>query len=253
MLYFLNRICIFVLFFFGFVLISHLMGNGSVIPDAITTQFQKNIPDVLGSIVTKTFPTTGAAVSASVATGSDSVSTKILTPMEKLAYNQYATVTAAYIPDIGAYVETSQTGLPVITQIVKNSPATQVGLKVSDVVTAVNGKDINNLSASDIEKVIDGEEGSPVMLTVLHKDNTTPVTIPIVRKTIEEPTVVDVLKNTAQENISEAATKLGIDEIVEKTQDIRSGVATFVYYAKKVIGVFFSIINALSRFVSYIL
>ena len=55
----------------------------------------------------------------------------------------------------------------IVEQIVKSSPAAQVGIKPLDIIIKVNGSGIQSLSLSDVVEKIRGPRGTTVDLTLV--------------------------------------------------------------------------------------
>ena len=83
---------------------------------------------------------------------------------------------------IGATVAQAPDGKGVIIQApMENSPAMEAGIKPGDRILAVDGVDATGWSVSEAVLIIRGEEGVPVILTILHVGDTDPVDIEIIR------------------------------------------------------------------------
>ena len=83
---------------------------------------------------------------------------------------------------IGATVAQSPDGKGVIIQApMEDSPAMKAGIKPGDRILAVDGVDATSWSVSEAVLVIRGEEGVPVVLSILHVGDVDPVDIEIIR------------------------------------------------------------------------
>ena len=83
---------------------------------------------------------------------------------------------------IGATVAQAPDGKGVIIQApMENSPAMQAGIKPGDRILAVDGVDATTWTVSEAVLVIRGEEGVPVILTILHVGDVDPVDIEVIR------------------------------------------------------------------------
>ena len=83
---------------------------------------------------------------------------------------------------IGARVTHAPDGKGVIIQSpMKDSPAIKAGIKAGDRILAVDGEDATNWTVSEAVLVIRGEEGVPVVLTILRVGETEPMDIEIIR------------------------------------------------------------------------
>jgi carboxyl-terminal processing protease len=85
---------------------------------------------------------------------------------------------------VGASVGVDENNQVIIVAPIAGSPADKAGIKAGDLLIAVDGKSMTDLTPTDAMVLIRGPKGSTVTLTVLHKDTTTPVDIAIVRATI---------------------------------------------------------------------
>lgn len=78
---------------------------------------------------------------------------------------------------IGASVEFNQkTGEKVIADVQKGTPAEKAGLKKNDVIVKVGEEDVSKQSLDDVVKLIKGEEGKKIVLTVRRMENGKTVT-----------------------------------------------------------------------------
>ncbi len=83
---------------------------------------------------------------------------------------------------IGATVAQAPDGKGVIIQApMENSPAMRAGIKPGDRILAVDGVDATTWTVSEAVLVIRGEEGVPVLLTILHVGDVDPVDIEVIR------------------------------------------------------------------------
>jgi carboxyl-terminal processing protease len=93
----------------------------------------------------------------------DTGHTTFLTPEERAS--ESAALSGSYV-GIGAVVDTTPEGLPVIVGVFRGSPADKAGLKAGDVVLAVDGK---TTAGEDLDQVISrvrGKAGTTVVLSV---------------------------------------------------------------------------------------
>lgn len=87
---------------------------------------------------------------------------------------------------IGATVAQAPDGKGVIIQApMEGSPAMRAGIKPGDRILKVDGVDATSWSVSEAVLIIRGEEGVPVILTVLHVGEADPVDIEIIRGRVE--------------------------------------------------------------------
>jgi carboxyl-terminal processing protease len=86
-----------------------------------------------------------------------------MTPEERATRN--SSLSGSYV-GIGAQVDETQEGLPVIVGIFRGSPADEAGLRTGDVVTAVDGQPTVGEDLDAVVERVRGEAGTPVVLTV---------------------------------------------------------------------------------------
>ncbi len=87
-------------------------------------------------------------------------------------------------------------GILTVISPIEDTPAWKAGLKAGDQITKINGKSTVDITSDEAVKLIRGEKGTSVVLSVLHKDSETPTDISIVRDTI----VVNAVKLSFLEN-----------------------------------------------------
>lgn len=91
---------------------------------------------------------------------------------------------------IGAYVGMdTELGYTKITKFIEGSPAQASGMQVGDYIYKVDGKSTQGLTSTEVVSLIKGEEGTPVMITVVRENVVEPIDIEVVRTKIESPTV----------------------------------------------------------------
>lgn len=82
------------------------------------------------------------------------------------------------------------------------SPALAAGIKAGDLIAKVDAKPTDNLTLAQVVEKIRGPKGTPVILTVLHKDSSSLQDIKIVRDTITVKSVSMWVKKTGEiENV----------------------------------------------------
>jgi len=90
---------------------------------------------------------------------------------------------------IGALLEKDENDDIVLTPI-DNNPAAEAGIIKGDILLAVDDHEIlREMTIEEVADLIRGEDGSKVVLTVLHPGSTDPVEVPIVRAIILLPSV----------------------------------------------------------------
>jgi carboxyl-terminal processing protease len=95
---------------------------------------------------------------------------------------------AGHFEGIGARVEKTDDGGVLVGYLFAQQPAERAGLRVGDVITAVDGKDVAPLTLDEAIALIRGPEGSPVTLTV-RRGTGAAIEIKVTRARIEIPVV----------------------------------------------------------------
>ena len=90
---------------------------------------------------------------------------------------------SGHFDGIGAQLGVKDKKIVVIAPL-KASPAENAGIRASDWVVKVDGKDTYNWTLPEAVSKIRGQRGTKVKLTILHEDDDKPVDIEIVRDTI---------------------------------------------------------------------
>lgn len=89
---------------------------------------------------------------------------------------------------IGAEIGTKDEQLVIVAPL-KNTPAERAGLKASDKILKIDQTITNGLSVEEAVKLIRGEKGTTVVLTILRDGWDNPKEISITRDTIQTPTL----------------------------------------------------------------
>lgn len=91
---------------------------------------------------------------------------------------------------IGAYVSMDpKTGYAQISGVIEDTPAEEAELQQGDLIYEVDGQSAYGLELEDVVKLIKGEEGTTVHLTLVREGEKDYVEKDVVRKKIESPTV----------------------------------------------------------------
>jgi carboxyl-terminal processing protease len=93
---------------------------------------------------------------------------------------------------IGVSVDPGPAGLKVV-RVFDSTPAQRAGLKVGDVIVAVNGRSLHKLRSSTAVALIKGPPGTDVRLTV-KAHRVPPRTLTVTRATISEPVVASAMR-----------------------------------------------------------
>ncbi len=89
---------------------------------------------------------------------------------------------------VGIEIENRDGFLTVVSPI-PGTPASKAGMKSRDIIFKIDGKDSVSMSAFEAARLIRGEPGTEVVLTVLRKGEREPLDIKIIRDIIEIPTI----------------------------------------------------------------
>lgn len=89
---------------------------------------------------------------------------------------------------IGAYITIDpDTELPVIADIIADTPAEEANLQADDIIYKVDGKETTGMSTTDVVKLIKGEEYTTVMLSIVRDGEQ--LEVEVERRKVESPTV----------------------------------------------------------------
>jgi carboxyl-terminal processing protease len=95
---------------------------------------------------------------------------------------------------IGVSVDPKRTGLEVV-RVFDSTPAQRAGLKVGDLIVAVNGRTLHKLPSNSAVALIKGPPGTDVRLTVKsHRAPHGTRTVTVTRATISEPVVASAMR-----------------------------------------------------------
>lgn len=89
---------------------------------------------------------------------------------------------------IGAEIQ-EQNGFIAVVSPIKNSPAERAGILPKDMITTVDGKNIQGMSSSEAVLLIRGKKGTPVVLTILRGESADPIEIEVIRDVIPLETI----------------------------------------------------------------
>ncbi len=129
-----------------------------------------------------------AAINAMVATLHDTGHTRFLTPADVQNENQQL---SGRFTGIGIYLhQDQQTKQLIINSAIPGSPAEKAGLKHGDIITAINGTDVKGKDLPTVSKLITGDPGTSVAVTVQRPGTADPLTFKIERAQIEVPNVI---------------------------------------------------------------
>lgn len=113
------------------------------------------------------------------------------TPEEKKIFEEDID---GHFSGVGMEVGIKENILTVISPL-KDTPAYKAGIKAGDKVLAINEKTTNDMSTEEAIKLIRGEKGTEVTLTIFREGENKPKEFKIVRDTITVPTLETEIKN----------------------------------------------------------
>jgi carboxyl-terminal processing protease len=83
-----------------------------------------------------------------------------------------------------------RSGLPLVISPMVGTPAHEAGILAGDVIVKIEDKPTESMRYSDVVRMIQGEPGTKVSLTVVHEGGRQPETLSVVRAMIEVKTVL---------------------------------------------------------------
>lgn len=91
---------------------------------------------------------------------------------------------------IGAHMKKDTvTGYPMITGIIRGTPAEEAGIMIDDYVYEVDGTDVFDMNLTDVTGMIKGPEGTTVDLTIIRPSTGEELSMTLERRKVETPTV----------------------------------------------------------------
>ena len=90
---------------------------------------------------------------------------------------------------IGVSITQNTEGGILVVDCYEGSPADEAGLKANDVITAVNGTDVTEMTPAEVSKMIREKEDGTSILTVYHQEADEPEEITVTLSDVELPTV----------------------------------------------------------------
>ena len=106
-------------------------------------------------------------------------------------FAQFQKQTEGAFAGVGIQVDRDRnTDLPMVTGLVVGSPAYDSGILAGDLILKVNGKSTEDLHNNEFVKMVQGDEGTDVTLTVLHEGSKESVDLTMKRARIEYPSIM---------------------------------------------------------------
>lgn len=95
-----------------------------------------------------------------------------------------------YFYGIGATVKIdTATGIPMISGVLRNSPAEDAQLRANDLIYEVDGASVSGLTLNEAVALIRGPEGTQVTLTISRQGESDYLKVTVTRRRVESPTV----------------------------------------------------------------
>jgi len=98
-------------------------------------------------------------------------------------YKEMQTETKGEFGGVGIEI-TIKDGFPTVITPIEDTPAFKAGIKTGDNIIKIDGKLTKNMSLIDVVKLIRGQKGKPVVLTIMREGFTTPKDFTIIRDVI---------------------------------------------------------------------
>lgn len=89
-----------------------------------------------------------------------------------------------------------RTGLPMVVSPMVGTPAHDAGILAGDVIIKIDDKATENLRYNEVIKLIQGEPGTQVTMTVMHEGAREPQTFTLTRAIIQVPTVIGLSRRS---------------------------------------------------------
>ena len=91
---------------------------------------------------------------------------------------------------IGAVMsQNTETGVIMLVQVYKDSPAEKAGLKANDILYKVNGKEVTGKDLTKVVSKVKGDQGTDVEITVLRGEDAKEVTVTATRDKVQAQTI----------------------------------------------------------------
>ncbi|MCS7280830.1 MAG: S41 family peptidase [Desulfobacterota bacterium] len=103
-------------------------------------------------------------------------------------YKEMQSETKGEFGGIGIEI-TIKDGLPTVITAIEDTPASKAGLQPGDHILRIDGKSTKNMGLMEVVRLIRGEKGKPVTLTIMREGFTSPKDITIVRDIIRVKSV----------------------------------------------------------------
>jgi carboxyl-terminal processing protease len=112
--------------------------------------------------------------------------TRFLDPEE---FKEFRTDTSGHFDGIGAVLESKANGKGreqvVISSILEEGPAAKTNLRPKDIIVKVDNTIVDSMTLTQVVKLIRGQRGTPVTITVIREGADKPVEVTVIRANIE--------------------------------------------------------------------
>ena len=117
-------------------------------------------------------------------------------------YRQFNNQTKGDFGGVGIHLgQDPRTGMLMVISPMVGTPAHEAGVLAGDIIIKIDDKPTENMRHQEAVRMIQGEPGTPISLTVLHEGARTTDTFNIVRAKIEVPTVLGLTRK--EDNLKE--------------------------------------------------
>lgn len=90
---------------------------------------------------------------------------------------------------VGMQIDNNKDGMVVVVAPLKDSPAQKAGILTGDIVVAIGTTTTTNMPVEEAVQIIRGPKGTPVVFTIVRKDEVKPLKITVVRDVINIPII----------------------------------------------------------------
>jgi carboxyl-terminal processing protease len=151
-------------------------------------------------------------------------------------YKEMQSETKGEFGGIGIEI-TIKDGFPTVITPIEDTPASKAGLRPGDHIIKIDGKPTKNMGLVEVVKMIRGQKGKPVTLTIMREGFTAPKDFTIVREIIK-------VKSVKYRTLEEGYAYVKITQFQERTsEDLRKAFAEITKDNKQIKGVVLDLRN----------
>ena len=149
----------------------------------------KSIEDTINLVLSNALniKTKNELISAAIRGVIDSLGDKYADYFPRDEYNRILDSYSGTMSGIGIVVTTDDKGQVIVVKTIADSPASKKGIKEGDVIIAVEGKDIKNMTLDTVISLIRGKEGTDVNITVFRSSDNNNLDFKITRERFYVP------------------------------------------------------------------